>query len=218
MKKLNVVVLALATALATAPAAMADSFTINISGAPVNLDPVNGNPNSNNGPGITGSGTLTGSLISGSAYNITSGSLTVTIGGTDTYTATVIQNLSSPSVSAVTVSTLSYDETYTSTGSSHVSAYPGGLIFTLSGSGAWNGDTLEIFYDNVEGTYYYGNVLWDIWNTAGTDAIINNLSGGDPLTITPTPEPSSLLLFGTGLFGMAGFLVRKAKLGMSRAA
>jgi hypothetical protein len=113
---------------------------------------------------------------------------------------------------------LSYDETYISTGTSHVTAYPGGIIFTLSGSGEWDGDTLELFYDNVSGTYYYGDVLWDVWSTDGNSAIIYNASGGDPVTISSTPEPSSLLLFGTGLFGMAGFLVRKAKLGMGRAA
>jgi len=78
-----------------------------------------------------------------------------------------------------------------------------------------NGEVLNIFYDNY-GDAYNGDYLWNEFNTSG-HPLIQNAEGGDPININIyTPEPSSLMLLGTGLLCMAGLLFWKAKPSMVR--
>jgi len=120
-------------------------------------------------------------------------------------------------------------------GGSGVSSYPTATIldmefttpvdnlsFTFANWGSGNGSYYTA-YDGV--TVVSTGVIdslgnFDLVTVPGvdiTDLQLNNNSGGNgdwvlgvgELTFTPTPEPSSLLLFGSGILGMAGMLRRK---------
>ncbi len=60
-----------------------------------------------------------------------------------------------------------------------------------------------------------GGVEYNLFSWASGDNITTDYSGGTytPITldVTPTPEPASLLLLGTGLLGLAFVAFRKAK-------
>jgi hypothetical protein len=209
MKRFLLVGLALATALATAPAAKAGSFAFNVNGA-----------SSADGPSISGSGIFSANAIAGDpgAYDIIQGSATITIGGV-TYTANIISNPGTSGVSAYPSSSddlFDYDDIINPGASKQVDS--SGLLFQLSGDGALNGGLLGVWLDTWVGSSgqhdkYYNDIIWNEASEDGT-WLINNFPGGDALDsfdTWATPEPSSLLLLGTGLLCLAGFLFRKAK-------
>lgn len=203
MKKLWIVSLALAAALAISPAAKADSFTFSLSGT-----------------GLSGTGVVTGNL-SGSVFNLTGG--TVVVNG---ISGSLIPVAASQSGTVkITVSggvatyyyywpdtsgKFTFDNKLTFPGTPHTDS--NGLAFSLP-----NGGLLDFWYDSTEGGYYYnifgGNVSGE---NSGWKFSLDSDTGGAlaDIEFAATPEPSSLLLLGTGLLFMAGFLFRKAKPGM----
>ena len=118
-------------------------------------------------------------------------------------------------------------------------AQVGPLTFKLWGVGPCPGIACSqydwVFLDNgvptpwgavraVAGGYYITSYNLNTWLAAGSaygveytasgywnDIVPNTFSAMEPLVSDrPTPEPSNLLLFGSGILGLAGFVRRKA--------
>jgi ABC-type amino acid transport substrate-binding protein len=194
MKKIFLALFAAVVALSLAPAASAKSFSFSITGT----DPANGSFNvtgtaSGAGPfsfAVTGSGTMTISKLFG--------------GSTLNYTTAPVNDVVSKSHAFKNDNLLIHNTAFDSNG----------LLLMISGNtGAlkqYNGDFVLLTYSDNG-----GNPLWTLaaYNSSGrlitdTTFTYDKLSGTSPAV---TPEPSSLLLFGTGVLLLAALLFWKRK-------
>jgi hypothetical protein len=183
MKKFSIALLALAAALAIAPAALADSFNFTFSAGTVHA-----------------TGTLTGSEIGNTGeWFITGGTIDITSGGIVQGSGSLFSTLPNPvgSVPLTSVgfggTNMTYDNLFTPGANPQLDS--NGLIFEVNGKGI-----------SIWGNGANDYALWE----GNWEYIVNNGASFDA-TPAPTPEPSSLLLLGTGLLGLALVAFRKAK-------
>lgn len=120
----------------------------------------------------------------------------------------------------VTWNSLDFFETFTGGTVLDIAITDGTSIYSLSGdAGNTSYDVTMTFlgdYDPslsqnpVISSTYYANLFLD-WTVDGTNVLSNSFSitGGDGMA--PVPEPATMLLFGSGLVGLAGYGRKKIK-------
>ncbi|HME56806.1 MAG TPA: PEP-CTERM sorting domain-containing protein [Terracidiphilus sp.] len=258
MKRSLLIGLALATALAAAPAAKADStYYFSLSGPAVTDT---GNPNCC-APSISGNGYLTGVWdpsnpgnfdITGSSgvtftFNWGSSSpaspslvgtynASIYLAGEPTSPPYPYSIMYYPPGSNSSNFIFPYDDLLTP-GSMPVVDNSGGILFELSGAGTNGYEAgIAIYSGTAENPanpctssadcVYWWDEYWASPDISGDpyygvpNSVYNpNGAYGDPLDkFFLSPEPSSLLMFGTGLFGLAAFLYRRRLTEQHRAA
>ena len=200
MKKLTLGLLAVAAALAITPVASANTifFAWNFAS------------NGSVGHNIVGNGNLT--------YDTTSGKVTAVSGFindlADGFSGTVGSIQSSPaSPISYAANTYLWDNNMTQIGlNGFLSPYgptagvDGGLYFTFDGGGR-----AVILSSNEVVVFLPGGAPPFVGDNSPSDDETQKAIALGNITITQTPEPSSLFLLGTGLLGLAFVAFRKAK-------
>jgi len=190
MKIQSLALFVLATALAISPAARADSFDFTFTDA----------------GGVSGSGTLFGTFEGPGVWLLTSGSGTFDDGSTGLLPIDLVANPNGPGNSSLSTSNLfAYDDLLTPWAGA-------GQLLTVNG--------LDFTFNSSELN------LYQTGGGPGTDGWFEDNGSGDTtgtFTITSmdilpseSPEPGSLVLFGTGLIGLAGAVMRKGRQAVQR--